>query len=108
MFVSTKNLAFIQLIPAEVAPAVDLPKPPHERIDFPRIPGLRRELGQPLAKGRIQGLVLRARYEAGLLNQVFIGAQSYVLHTKTVYTITVYILNADPSCSNRQQAGHRD
>jgi len=64
-------------------------KPPHEGIHLLPTTVLCSELQQPFAKGRVQRAPLGAGYLPGLLDEVFIGTQSNVLHTDTVYTSIV-------------------
>ena len=61
----------------------------HQRVKFLSAAGLAGELLQPFAKGGIKGLALRFGNQSSLLDQLFLGAQSDVLHTKTVYTKSV-------------------
>lgn len=61
----------------------------HQSVDCRSASGLRCILLQPFPKGRVQGLMLRAGDQPGLLDQGFVRAQSNVLHTSTVYTILV-------------------
>ena len=68
-------------------------KTAHQCIDRRTASRLRRILFQPFPKSRIEGLVLRSSHQPCLLDEVFIGTQSNVFHTNTVYTIIVRILN---------------
>jgi len=61
-------------------------KPPHQGIHFLATAALGGELKQPFAKGRVQGSPLGASDLPGLLKEVFVGTEGYVLHTDPVYT----------------------
>ena len=64
-------------------------QPRHQGIEFlgrARLPSV---LDEPFTKCGVERLVLGSRNQARLLNQVFIGAQSDILHTILVYTIFV-------------------
>jgi len=61
----------------------------HERVDGRASSRLRRVLLQPLTKSGVEGLVAGLGHQTRLLNQGFVGTERYVLHTNTVYTISV-------------------
>src|ERR1019366_8143233 len=90
MFVSRKNLPFIHFIPAKVTARFDMAKAPHECIYLLPISRLGGEVQQPFPKGCVEGFALRPGNQSRLLDQIFVGAESYVFHTITVYTKTVY------------------
>jgi len=89
MFVSRKNLSLIHLIPAEAPARVDITQALHQGVEDLRVSVARSELRQPFAKSRIQGRVSRTGNGTSLLNQVFVGAQSDVLHVEAVYAILI-------------------
>src|SRR5216684_1647894 len=91
ILVSRKNLPLIHLVPGVGSVRADMAETPHQRIDSGASSRLCRILLQPLAEGRIQSLVLRPRHQTGLLDQALVRTQSYILHTVTVYTISVYL-----------------
>ena len=64
--------------------------PFHQDVETLCISCTRCELRKPFAEGRVQRLVLRARNLPGPFDQVFVGAERDVFHTKLVYTAFVY------------------
>ena len=91
MFVSRKNLPLIHFVPSEFAAGHDAASESlHQTVVFLDVAVLGCKLLQPLAKRGIQGLVLRLCHLSGPLDQVFVRAQSDILHTKIVYTNFVY------------------
>ena len=89
MFVSRKNLSLIQFVPAEAPARIDVLQAVHQRIEALGVTRALRELRKPFPEGFVQGSALPARNQARPLDQVLVGAQGYVLHTKTVYTTFV-------------------
>src|SRR5271170_2955851 len=89
MFVSRKNLPLIHLIPRVGAGGAYMSETAHQRIHGGPAARLCRILLQPLAEGRVQGLVLRPRYQSRLLDQGFFGTQGDVFHASIVYTVLV-------------------
>ena len=63
----------------------------HQSVELLRAAALCRKLFQPLAKHGIERFVLRFGQQARLLNQLLIGTQGNVSHTKIVYTIIVQL-----------------
>ena len=63
---------------------------PHERVELLHTAALGSEAPQPFAERGVEGGVLRFGDEARLLNEVLIGAESDVFHTRIVYTRMVY------------------
>lgn len=48
---------------------------------------------QPLAKCLVERCSARRSHLACLFNEILIGAQSYIFHAKTVYTVFVWVYN---------------
>ena len=83
------NLPFIHVGPGEVTPGADVTEALHQGVHLLCAPRLRRILLQPFPKNRIEGFVLGAGNKPGLLDEVCVGTQGHVSHTKTVYTTCV-------------------
>jgi hypothetical protein len=62
----------------------------HQGVEFLCVSGSLGELKQPFAKGGIQGLLLGARDQARLFNEVFISTEGDILHTYAKYKNFVY------------------
>ena len=58
----------------------------HKRIQLFGRARLRGILLEPFAEGGVKRLVLGAGHQPRLIDQVVIGAQSYIFHTIVVYT----------------------
>jgi len=58
--------------------------PAHELIEASRVRARRCVLRQPIAEGVIQGLALVASDLAGLIDQIFVGAEGDVSHECSV------------------------
>jgi len=80
MLVSRKNLALIHFVPGETATRVDVTKAAHQGVHFLAAARLRGELHEPFAKCGVQGLALCPRHQACLLDEVFVGTESYIFH----------------------------
>src|SRR5258707_3276846 len=91
MLVSRKNLPLIHFVRGVGSSGSHMSQAAHKRAHSRPASRLRRILLQPLAEGRIQGLMPRPRYEACLLNQALISTQSYIFHTVIVYTILAFL-----------------
>src|SRR5271165_2760153 len=89
MLVSRKNLSLIHFVPAEAAASGDVAKSSHEGVYFLPIARLGSELQQPFSKCRVERPPLGTGHLTGLFNEVFVGTEGDVLHTKSVYTKTV-------------------
>src|SRR6267378_2278887 len=94
MFVSRKNLPFIHLVPAEAPPRLYMLQSLHQSIELLRAAASRCKLFQPFAEHSIERLMLRFGQQARLLNQLLIGTEGNVFHTKAVYTS--FVLLASP------------
>ena len=68
-------------------------QPSHEGLDLLPIAGLGGELQKPFSKSRVQRAPLGAGDLSGLLDEIFIGTESNVLHTNIVYTKIVYTMS---------------
>ena len=90
MFVSRKNLSLIQFIPAEATACIDVVHALHHRVEALGVSCGLGELGKPIAESIVERSALGAGDEAGPLDQVFVGAQGDVFHTRIVYTDFVY------------------
>src|SRR5580700_1240365 len=84
MLVSRKNLPLIHFVPAETPAGLHMFEAFHESVVFPRAAALRRELLEPLAEQGVKGLMLRLGQEAGLFDELFVGAERDILHAKIV------------------------
>ncbi len=91
MFVSRKNLPFIHLVPTEATPGLYMLQSLHQSVELLRAAASCCKLFQPFAEHSIERLMLRFGQQARLLNQLLICTEGNVLHTKVVYTITVYL-----------------
>lgn len=89
MFVSRKNLPFIQLVPTEAPSRLYMLQSLHQGVELLRAAASCCELFQPFAEHSIERLMLRLGQQTRLLNQLLIRTEGYVLHTKTVYTVFV-------------------
>jgi len=87
--VSRKNLSLIHFVPAEVSPGIHVPHVIHQRIEALCVPRALRELRKPFPECRVQSSALRSRDRARPLDQVLVGAQGNIFHTKLVYTFFV-------------------
>jgi hypothetical protein len=76
----------------------------HERIKLLAAAGLTREAFEPFAKGCVEGRVLRAGNGACLLDEVRVGTEGDVFHTRTVYTIAVRRSIAIPKPNGGEEA----
>jgi hypothetical protein len=72
-----------------VASSADVPKALHQSFVGLSFAVLRGELEQPLAEEGIEGFVLRLCERAGLLDEVRLGAEGYVLHEYSVHEKSV-------------------
>ena len=66
-----------------------MPETSHHRIEFPRTISLGGELHQPFTESGIQRSPSRTCDFARFLDQLFVCAESDVLHTSPVYTSLV-------------------
>ncbi len=82
---SRKNLLFIHFFAPEMPTGFDMLKPRHQGVEFSSVTGLRSEPLQPLPKGCVKSLALRAGNQTGFLDQVGIGAESNSFHTISLY-----------------------
>ena len=92
MFVSRKNLSLIHLFPREMPARPHRIDPAHELIEACRVGARRCVLRQPIAEGVIQGLALVASDLAGLIDQIFVGAEGNVSHECSVHEIRVHCI----------------
>ena|SRR5438445_4784042 len=90
MFVSRKNLPFIHLVPAEAPARLYMLQSLHQSVELLRAAASCCKLFQPFAEHGIERLTLRFGQQARLLNQLVIGTEGNVFHTRTVHTIFVY------------------
>ena len=89
MFVSRKNLPFIHLIPTEPPARLYMLQSLHQSVELLRAAASCCKLFQPFAEHSIERLMLRFGQQARLLDQLFIGTEGDVFHTKAVYTFFV-------------------
>src|SRR5579864_5067261 len=91
MLVSRKNLSLIHLI-AGVRPVGSdrAAEPFHEGIVFFRFSGLLCKLDEPFAESLIERPLLGSSEVASPFDEVFVGTEGDILHTKRVYTGFVY------------------
>src|ERR1700719_2620644 len=89
MCVSRKTLPFIHLVPAEAPPRLHMLQSLHQGVELLRAATSCCKLFQPFAEHSIERLMLRFGQQARLLDQLFIGTEGDVFHTKAVYTIFV-------------------
>ena len=94
MLVSRKNLPFIHFVPAEAPPRLYMFQSLHQSVELLRTPAACCKLFQPFAEHSIERLMLRFGQEPRLLNQLLIGTEGNVFHTKIVYTIFVSLASA--------------
>ena len=85
MFVSKKNLSLIHLFPREMPARPHRLDPAHELIEACRVRARRCVLRQPIAESVIQGLALVVSDLAGLIDQIFVGAEGDVSHECSVH-----------------------
>src|SRR5580658_4674395 len=90
MFVSRKNLSLIHFFPAEMAARVDILQAHHQGIESLDVSRALGELREPFTERIVDGSALLACDEARALDQVLVGAEGNVLHTRIVCTILVY------------------
>ncbi len=102
MFVSRKNLAFIHFISTEVLSGTDMAQVLHQGVELLNVSRLCGKLLQPFPERGIKSLALGMGHRARLLDQIFICTQSYVLHTKIVYTLMV-LPASSPAGAHRLQ-----
>src|SRR5260370_41984691 len=91
MFVEKKTLPFIPFVPSEAPPRLYMLQSLHQSVELLRAAASCCELFQPFAEHSIERLMLRFGQKTRLLNQLLICTEGNVLHTKVVYTITVYL-----------------
>jgi len=89
MLVSRKYLALIHFVAREVATGLYVAEAAHKSIECSALPRTGGVLLEPLPKRRIQGFALGLGHAPGLFDEGFFCAQSDVLHTRTVYTMSV-------------------
>ena len=92
MFVSRKNLSLIHLFPREMPARPHRIDPAHELIEACRVRARRCVLRQPIAEGVIQGLALVVSDLAGLIDQIFAGAEGDVSHEYSVHENRVHCI----------------
>lgn len=101
MLVSRKNLTLIHFVAGEVAPGLNIAKPVHESVERCPPASTTRILLEPFSKSGIQGFALGLGHQSSLLDQRFVGTQSHVFHTKTVYTnlvqLTTFSVSVGPN-----------
>ena len=90
MLVSRKNLSLIHLFPREMPARPHRLDPAHELIEACRVRARRCILRQPIAESVIQGLALVVSDLAGLIDQIFIGAEGDVSHECSVHEIRAH------------------
>src|SRR5579862_9350837 len=88
-FVSRKNLPLIHFVSGVWSGRLDVPQALHKRRNGSTAADLRRILFQPLAECGVQSRAARLCDQSRLLDQVFVGTERDVFHTKLVYTILV-------------------
>ena len=93
MFVSRKDLPLIQLVSGVLAVNPHIFSGAlHQGVVLLQPALAAGELLQPLAEGGIQGSALIGGGPAGLLDEVFVGAEGNVLHEFSVHESRVMIL----------------
>src|SRR6266849_764870 len=88
-FVSRKNLALIPLVSREGSACADVAETFHQRVHFLRASVHGGVLHQPFAKCSVEGLALGTGNQPSLFDEILIGAQGDIFHTRTVYTKNV-------------------
>ena len=85
MFVSRKNLSLIHLFPREMPARTHRIDAAHELVEACRVRARRCVLRQPIAESVVQGLALVVSDLAGLIDQIFVGAEGDISHECSVH-----------------------